>query len=353
LITAADAWQVAWRTVLLVAAIVLLAWLALTLQDHLLKLLLAIILATGLRPLVAWLEARGVRRGPAVLIIYFGFVLVAIGLLVVVVPPIVHQTELVVMQAPSFADQIVIWAQDARTQLPFMPEVDAQVRTQLRALSGQIGALASQAVVLARFALGVFSGLLSTVLILLITLYLIVDGGRIRDYLLTFVASGRHAQFRRVTDRIGTRMGGWLLGQVTLSLLIGTISFIGLTVLGIPGAVLLAVLAGIGEAIPLIGPIASAIPAIIVGFSQSTWQGVAVLVLYIVIQQLENNLIVPKVMGRAVALHPLPIVLALLFGGELLGLLGTIVAVPVAAAIAVLLDEVRRTDDGERVPRPD
>jgi predicted PurR-regulated permease PerM len=196
-------------------------------------------------------------------------------------------------------------------------------------------------VAVARFALGVLSGALSLVLVLLITLYFVVDGLRIREYLLGFLLPAQRARVRAATDRMGQRMGGWLLGQLALSATVGLVSFVGLSVLGIKGALLLAVIAAIGEVIPIVGPIAAAVPAVLVAATYSPVQAVLTLVLYVLIQQLENNLLVPKIMERAVALHPMAVVLSLLVGGELLGILGAIVSVPVAAAISVALDEVR------------
>ncbi len=136
-------------------------------------------------------------------------------------------------------------------------------------------------------------------------------------------------------------MGGWLIGQVELSLVIGVVVYLGLTVLGVQGALLLAVVAAVGEAIPIVGPVLSAIPAVIVALTQSPLLALATAIMYLVVQQLENNLLVPKIMERAVAIHPLAVIIALIIGGELLGIGGALVAVPVAAALAVILDELR------------
>ncbi len=141
-------------------------------------------------------------------------------------------------------------------------------------------------------------------------------------------------------------MGGWLIGQVELSLVIGVVVYLGLTVLGVQGALLLAVVAAVGEAIPIVGPVLSAIPAVIVALTQSPLLALATAIMYLVVQQLENNLLVPKIMERAVAIHPLAVIIALIIGGELLGIGGALVAVPVAAALAVILDELR----WERLP---
>jgi predicted PurR-regulated permease PerM len=337
-----DFWALAVRIVAIAAAIGVGLWLAVTLRAVLLQLLLAVILATGLGPLVDRLQRAGLRRGVAVLLIYLALVLALIVLGVAVIPPIVRETEEFVRGAPTYGDLVTERLRDLRREFPFLPPLDEQLTEQIRGLGSQIGAIASQALVVGRFALGIFSGLLSVLLVLLITLYLIVDGARIREYLLSFLAPAQRGRVLAVTDRIGQRMGGWLLGQLALSATVGLASFLGLTILGIQGAILLAVIAAIGEVIPIVGPIASAVPAVIVAATQSPLQAIGTLVLYVAIQQLENNLLVPKIMERAVELHPLAVVLALLVGGELLGIAGALVAVPVAAAMSVVLDEVRR-----------
>jgi predicted PurR-regulated permease PerM len=338
----ADLWKLALRIVVLAVALGIGLWLAVTLRAVILHLLLAVILAAGIRPLVDWLDGHGLPRGAAVLLIYLGVILAIVLFGVAVIPPIVNEIERVVYEAPVYGDRLIRFLRDLRAENPFLPALDEQLINQLRGLSSQIGAIASQALSVARVALGIFSGLLNAVLVLLLTLYLVVDGPRIREYLLSFLDPDRANRARAVADRIGPRIGGWLLGQIALSLTVGLVSYVALSLLGIEGALLLAVIAAIGEVIPIVGPIAAAVPAVIVALTQSPLLALATAGVYLGIQQLENNLLVPKIMERAVNLHPLAVVLALIAGGDLLGIAGAIVAVPVAAAIAVILDEVRR-----------
>lgn len=338
----AEAWRLAFRIVLAALAVGIGLWLAVTLRQILLQILVAIILASGLLPLVERLKAWGVPRGLAVVLIYLVLISCLVALGFALVPPVVNQIEEAISSAPELGDRSAEALRSIQVQFPFLAPLDEQVIGFTRTLGSQIGALASQVLVVARFALSFFSGLLSAVLVLLLTLYLIVDGYRVREYVLSFVPSPQRPRFREVTDRMGIRMGGWLVGQITLVLVVGTVSYVGLTILGVPGALLLAVVAGIGEAIPIVGPIASAIPAILVAATHSPLQAGLTALLYLMIQQLENNFLVPKIMERAVNLHPLAVVLSLLAGSELLGVIGAIVAVPVAAAVSVVLDEVRR-----------
>ncbi|MGH2354378.1 MAG: AI-2E family transporter, partial [Chloroflexota bacterium] len=195
--------------------------------------------------------------------------------------------------------------------------------------------------VVVRVALGVVTGALNGIFILVLALYLTQDSERIQRYLIGFLPLDRQEQAAQITARIGERLGGWLRGQIMLSAIIGTMTLVGLSLIGVRYAVVLAMIAAIGEAVPLVGPIFSAVPAVIVAFFQSPLQGFLTLGLYILVQQLENNLVVPKVMERAVKLHPLAVMTALLTGSELLGVTGAILSVPVAAALSVVIQEVR------------
>jgi predicted PurR-regulated permease PerM len=276
--------------------------------------------------------------------------LAGLGLLgFAVVPPVVDQAEAFIAEAPTFEDRAVAALQEVQARFPFLPALDQQVAAQVRLIGGQLGALVGQAFGVARVVLSVFSGLLTAVVILLLTLYLVIDGSRVQTYFLSFFPPQRHARLGEVLRAIGRRMGGWLVGQVALCLTIGVVTYAGLLALGVKGALVLAVIAAIGEVIPIVGPIVSMIPAVIVALTQSPGLALAVIVLYLVIQQLENNLLVPKIMEQAVSLHPLAIVLAILVGGELLGVVGALMAVPVAAAMAVVLDELR---DSRLKPQP-
>ena len=322
-------------------AIVLGLWLVVTLRQVLVQVLLALILAAGLTPLVDWLADRGLPRGLAVLLIYLTLILLLVGIGVLVVPSIVDEIERLAINAPQYGDQVVDRLRELREQYLFLPPLDEQLVQQLRGLGSQIGLIAGQALSVARVALGIFSGLFNAILALILTLYLVVFGQTIRAYLLSFVAPWRRPRLVEMTDRMGRRMGGWLLGQLVLSLTIGVVSYVGLSLLGVRYALFLAVVAAIGEGVPNIGPIVATIPAVLVALTHSPLLALATLGLYIGIQQLENHLLVPKIMERAVELHPFATLIALLVGLELLGIIGAILAVPVTAALAVALDEVR------------
>jgi predicted PurR-regulated permease PerM len=351
-LTEAAAWRVASRLVLLVFALLLLAWLAVQLRDILVQLLLAVILAAGMTPLVnALTEGERIQRWrwrpPRALVVLLLYVLLLVLIALVgavVLPPLVNEVEDLANRLPFYLQSIQGWIEELPLRYSFLPAIDLSqgLAAQLRLAASQLTGLFGQALVVIRLAIGLLSGALNGIFTLILALYLTADSKRILRYGLAFLPNDRQPQAARIARHIGQRLGGWVRGQLLLSAIIGTMTLIGLSVLGVRYAVLLAIIAAIGEVIPMIGPIVSAVPAVIIAFIYSPIQGLLTLALYVVIQQLENNLVVPKVMERAVSLHPLAVMLALLAGGQLLGIPGAVLSVPVAAALSVIVDEVRR-----------
>jgi predicted PurR-regulated permease PerM len=353
----AAAWRVATRTIFLILGLVLVIWLAFRLQPVLVQVLLAIIISAGMTPIVDRLSepsAIGARwrppRGLVVLALYLLLLALLAALFAVLLPPLLHDLEDLVRRSPGLLTDLQQGLQEWVDRSALLPQTDVRenLSNQLRQAAGQLVGLLSQALGVVRLALGVVSGTLDAILTLVVALYITADSRRIRGYLIAFLPVDRQAQGARVASRIGQRLGGWVRGQLLLSSIIGLVTLVGLSLLGVRYAVLLALIAAIGEAVPMIGPIISAVPAVIVALTQSPTQGLLTLGLYVLIQQLENHLIVPRVLSRAVELHPLAVMLALLAGSQLMGIAGAILSVPVSAAVSVIVDELRR----ERLEQP-
>ena len=334
------------RLVLLALAAVVGVWLAIALRDILIQVLIATILAAAITPLTTLLTRFRLPRGLSVILIYLLLILAFVGLGFLLVPPVVDEVRSLIRQAPGFGERFVRSLDDLQRQFPFLPPLGPALQSQLQQLGNSAGAIFVQALSIIGVALGVFGGLLTAILTLLVTFYLVVDGQRIRDYLLSFLPAGQRPRARRVSDAIGQRMGGWLLGQIALSASIGLASFIALALIGVNNPLLLAVIAAVAELLPIIGPWIAAVPAVIVAFTQDPVKALLTIIAYIIIQQIESNLLAPRIMGRAVRLHPLAVILALLAGASLFGIVGALVAVPVASAISVILDEVRASRNG-------
>jgi predicted PurR-regulated permease PerM len=152
----------------------------------------------------------------------------------------------------------------------------------------------------------------------------------------------------RLWTKIQNRLGNWLRGQLILSLVIFTLTYIGLSILQIKYALVLAMLAGSFELIPYVGPILSSVPAIFLAFVQAPYLALFVILLYFIVQQLENSLIVPKVMGRVTGLNPIVVLIAVLIGAKIGGIVGTLMAVPVATALSTFLYDFNNHEDSSQ-----
>jgi predicted PurR-regulated permease PerM len=350
-VTESAAWRVASRTVLFTITVLIALWLLGQLTSVVVRVVLAVILAAGMKPLVDRLTARELRRqgwwtpprGLVVLIVYLLMIILVSSAGGLILQVVVVELQNLINGVPVYAPRIVASVNDLLDLIPGGRDLvaDFDIGGQLSGIVSQVFGVVGQAVFVFQRVIGLLSGLLDVLMILLLALYITTDGPRIGRYLRTFLPPDRHEQASRITTRIFVRLGGWVSGQILLCVIIGLLSWVGLVLIGVPYAVVLALIAGIFEAVPNIGPIISMVPAIIIALLYSPWQALLVLILYIVIQQLENYVIVPRVMSKAVELHPLAVLLALMIGGELMGVLGAVLAVPVTAAISVVVDEIR------------
>ena len=194
--------------------------------------------------------------------------------------------------------------------------------------------------------------ILDIVLALVISLYLLVDGPRFGERSLAIIPSQQRAKALFLQDNVSRVLGGYLRGQLTLAVIIGILAGVGTALLGLPYAVVLGVLAGLFELVPMFGPILSVVPAVLVALFMPFPTVVWVVLFFLVIQQVENNVLAPRISGHAVGLHPLGALFALLAGFQLAGLLGGLFAVPLAGVLWVLLGAAYRNVVVAEPPRP-
>jgi predicted PurR-regulated permease PerM len=350
-VSEAAAWRVLSRAILFAVAVVISLWLLGQLTSVIVRVTLAIILAAGMKPLVDRLTARELRlqgwwtppRGLVVLAVYVVVITLVSSASGLILQIVIVEVQNLVNGIPVYGPRIVDGVNQVLDLIPGARDLvaDFDIAEQLSGIVSQVFGVVGQAVFVFRQVIGLLSGILDVLMILLLALYITTDGPRIGRYLRAFLPPDRHEQAARVTARIFVRLGGWVSGQLLLCVIIGFVSWLGLTLIGVPYAVVLALIAGIMEAVPNVGPLIAAVPAVIVAALYSPWQALLVAILYLLIQQLENYVIVPRVMSKAVELHPLAVLLALMVGGELMGVLGAVLAVPVTAAISVIVDEIR------------
>lgn len=318
--------------VIAVAAGLILAFL---LRNIILSIFIAFILAAAIEPLLKFLQRYRLPKSVSLAITYF-FALAVLALMAFIVfPPLLHQVELFIRNLPDLTGRAVQVVAGSEIN-----ESEIQQYTQ-KALDFAFGRAEQISNSVLQVGLGVLTGVASVVTIVVISFYIVAQKSELYDGLIYLMPKKTYEQVRVILPKVERKLGLWLRGQLLLGLLIGVLTWLGLTILQIEYALPLAIIAGVLELVPLVGPIIAAIPSIIIGLTISPAMAVAVTILYLVVQQLESNLIVPKVMERAVGLNPLLIIIALLAGGSLMGIMGAIIAVPLAVVISAVLEEVR------------
>ncbi|HUQ44295.1 MAG TPA: AI-2E family transporter [Candidatus Limnocylindria bacterium] len=307
-------------------------------RDVVLLVFIAVLLGAALEPVVAFLRARvGVRRGLAILLVYATFLALVIAIAVFVVPAAAVQMGAAVGRLPEFLDRVRGWSDGLQ------PE----------ALSQGIGSLLDAAeepfkpgpppsrdeVVSASLVLGQVAAALVTLLALVF--FWLTERSRLQRYVLAFTPAERRGGIRDAWNEIEVRLGSWVRGQLVLMATIGVATAIAYSVLGLPGALLLGLIAAITEVIPIIGPLLGAIPALIIAASISPETAIFTLGIYLLLQAIEGNVLVPIIMRNSVGLSPFLVLVSLLIGGTVGGILGAIVAVPIVAGITVILERLQ------------
>jgi predicted PurR-regulated permease PerM len=291
------------------------------------------ILAAGIAPAVRAVQLRGrlwlkrkISRGPAVMIVYLPFLVIVTVLLITIVPRVVSDSRELSARLPLLLEENVL--RPLERYVP-MGAVRAQLKDGIDLpRSNMFG-----------YVRGAATAFGSIVAILVMIAYMLTDAERLRNLVLLVYPPEVRGEKRRTLKRMGRRMSSWLSAQLLLSAIIGLATFAFLVSMRIPYAVPLAILAAIGEMVPVIGPTLGAIPALGVAMLQSPWQFWSVLIFAIVLQKVENLFIVPRVMSRKVSISPLAVVIAFMIGASLLGVIGAIIAMPVAAIVQVAFEE--------------
>ena len=334
-------------TIGMTALAAMLLWAAFLVRGVLLLIYVSFLLAIGFSPMVRLIERQrllpiGTRRFPrwlAILVLYlfiFGTI-TAIGFLVF--PPLIRQARDLWDTLPAMFERAQQWL-IARGLL----SEHLTWRKAVQAADTSGGERAVGTVVTALT--GLVGGLFGLFTILVLSFYFLVEADRLRESLLQLFARRNRARVDAAIRDITLKVSAWLGGQLLLGLTIGATSAIALWLLDIPFFYVLALISGIGEMIPVVGPILSAIPAIAVAATVSLNKVLLVIVFFVIQQQFENHVLVPKLMERQVGVNAVMVILALLIGGTLLGIPGAILAVPTAAIIQVLFSEWMLSRDG-------
>jgi predicted PurR-regulated permease PerM len=323
-----------------VLVVVGLVQLGLAAGNVLLLLFVSVLLASALEPMIGWLrEHIRLGRVATILIVYLVFFVVVLGLAFVVVPAAINQGQKIIAALPAFFDEVRVWASELRPV----------------ALSNSITALVDsvEATIVppptpapdpddvVEVGTAVAEATLFLFTLLAIVFFWLIEHARLQRYSLAFLPQDRRAGARNAWNEIETRLGLWVRGQLILMGAMGAATGVAYTLLGVPGALLLALIAALTEAIPIVGPLLGAIPAILVAATVSPQLALVVALVYIVLQLVEGNVLVPLVMRNTIGISPLLVLVSLLVGAEVAGLLGAFLAVPIAASIEIVLSRLQ------------
>lgn len=317
-------------------------WLLYIIRDIVFLFVLVVAVVVALSPIVRIWE-KYMPRALAILTLYLLIFFGVVFIFALVLPPFVEQaSEFLAYLETKLADDpnVQTFLRDARDNLNLIlhgqsSEGLSQLLSQFR---GSFGAVYNTT-------LGLIGGVVAAITVLITSFYLLQEEKNFQQFLATFLPQNRQQQVARITDRISTKMGSWLRGQLLLMVLIGVITGVALWILGVPYPLVLGMFAGLMEAVPFVGPFIGAVPGVILAFSTlGPIKGFIAIGIYLLIQQVENQFLVPKIMGRALGLSPVIIIFSLLVGAKLLGLIGVFIAIPVAAALSVIYEEWRKED---------
>jgi predicted PurR-regulated permease PerM len=328
------------KTIFALLGVVAASWLLWKLWFVLVMVIIALILAAALRPLCVWLEERKVPRSVALALVFFGLLAVLAFLCLVTIPPLVTQLVDIMERAPAMQARVAAWMGRSELLDPLAASVRRARISELMALGGEwILAYGSRILVM----------LTEAVTVVFLAVYFL--SGREREQAALFAVLPRrwHLRAARILLNLQTIVGGYVRGQIITSIAMALFTFALLTLVGVDNALAIAVFAGLTNVIPLVGAIIAGAPAVLAALPLGFGRALIVLVAMIVYQEVESRVLVPRVYGRVLRLSPVAVVVALLIGAVLMGIIGALLALPAAAAIRMVIKELRVGMPGEDI----
>jgi predicted PurR-regulated permease PerM len=305
-----------------------------SISSALILIVVGLYLAVGLNPLVEGLERRGLRRGLAITAVFFGFLLVITLFIVAIVPPLIKQTTDFVSSIPDLIERL--------NRNPQFAELDRNYDIVKRVqgfftrgdfytnLFGGILGIVGR----------VFGAVFSVFTVIVLTLYFLGSLDRTKRFAVRLVPASRRPRVTLISDEILSRIGGYVGGQLAIALIAGAAAYVFMLIAGVPYALPLAMIVSFLALVPQVGATLGGAVMVIISLTSSLALGIASLVFVILYQQVENYVIYPRIMRHTVDVAPAVTIIAALIGGSLLGIVGALLAIPTAAAVRILVDEV-------------
>lgn len=332
--------RVVWATLVLIF-VLLGFWLLYRFNRVVFILFIAIVMGTVIRPVVSWLHKRGLPKIAGVVLVYILLLALLINFVLLLFPLIVEQGTTIGVVVPGYYQNLREWMTNYPNPLivrlgEFLPPALPSLVPGTTQQTGQdVMASAGQALGYLTLAASV---VFTAMVILVLAFYWTLEGPRIIQSFLLFVPQNQRESISELISAMETKVGSYIAGQGVLCLVIGIMALLAYRLIGLPNALVLALIAGVLEAVPMVGPLLGAIPAALVALSIAPEKLVWVIVATVVIQQLENSLLVPRVMRKAVGVNPFVTLLALFAFSSLFGIAGALMAIPMAAIIQLLLN---------------
>jgi predicted PurR-regulated permease PerM len=327
------------RIVLIIVGVVLCLYLIYLLRKPITWIVIALFLAVALSPAVNYLN-RFVRRGFAIAAVYLALLGVIVGLGLLLIPPIVSQVNKLADRAPQYAQDVQDYVNKNKKLRKL--EKDYKITDKLQSEAAKLPSkLGNAAGILKDVGFGIVNSLFALITILVLTAFMLGSGPTWRKTFIQLQPPHRRDRVSRILDRLANAVSSYVIGAFTVSFIDGLAAFIVLTILGVPFAAPLAIVMGTFSLIPLIGAtVGAVIVGIVTAFGGDFPSDVIIWTIYAILyQQFENNLIQPQVQKRTVRVHPFVVLVSVLFGATLFGVLGALVAIPIAASVDILLQE--------------
>jgi predicted PurR-regulated permease PerM len=318
--------EISHKTIIFTVFFLLSLWFLYQIRQVLLIFLISLIFSTSLGYWVDKLERLRIPRFLAILLIYVLFLGILGTAIVIIVPPLVSQTGELISGLANDSGPLKELGFDSR-----------MLQSQMEKMIADFGSFSNGAI---RIIAGVFGNIFVFFAILVISFYLMLERKRMNVYVIRLFGEDANKRVERIMDQLEGRLGRWIRAQLSLMIIVGIMTYIGLRILGIEYALPLAMLSGFFELIPNIGSVAAAVPGVIAGLSISPLMGVSTAACYLVVQQIQNQIIVPQLMKRQIGVNPLIGILGFFAGYQLGGVGGTILAMPLILIIEILAGEL-------------
>lgn len=327
-----------WRTLMRIAVLGLGLYLLWQLSDLIIAILFSVVIASAVDPIARWLARWNIPRIIAVILFFIFIFSLLFVAAYFILPVLASETYNFILTFPQYAQSFLKSFPEVVKFLPFLSPQDVNDFIQQGIVAKLSDATGGVAGLLAKL----FGGLTSVITIIIVSFYLSMQEHGVANFIRLVTPLKQEEYIVDLWSRTQKKIGHWFQGQLLLMLLVALLVFFGLTILGLPYALALAVLMGSMEIIPFAGPVIGAIPGVALAFVQSPALGFLVLMLYIIIQQLEAHVLQPVVMHKALGVNPLVVIVSLLAGAKLGGVIGLLLALPVTVALLEYLSDIEK-----------